>query len=110
MSWRNILQEVGADENTEYWETTEEKRKEIISRLWDIIYGDIYKDAVVKHTEESIETQYEILVSLHSTLHSFEKEEEYELCDVVQSLINITEDKIQEIDFKYAINNTKTKR
>ena len=110
MGWKNILEEVGVDHNIEYFETPKDKRMEILSHLWDLLYKDLYVDSLNDDSLEAVETEYEILTNLYLVLQTYEREEDYELCDVVTNLIKLTEDKIRQIDLDYATNNTKTKR
>ena len=105
-----ILKEVirkleGMDPNNEYFTFNKEERNKICSVLWDEVYGDIYlKSLQGKTIEKPLTIQYNILTFLIELLEQFKEDENYELCEVVETLIDITEDKIQQIDRYYAEN------
>lgn len=111
-----ILKEVirkleGMDPNNEYFTFNKEERNKICSVLWDEVYGEIYlKSLQGKTIEKPLTIQYNILTFLMELLEEFKEKESYELCEVVDNLINITEDKIQQIDRYYAATQEKTRR
>jgi hypothetical protein len=110
-----ILKEVirkleGMNPNDEYFTFSKEERKKICSVLWDEVYGDIYlKSLQGKTIEKPLTIQYNILSYLMELLENFKEHESYELCEVVNTLINITENKIQQIERYYATTEKKTR-
>lgn len=110
-----ILKEVirkleGMDPNNEYFTFNKEERNKICSVLWDEVYGDIYlKSLQGKTIEKPLTIQYNILTFLIELLEQFKEDENYELCEVANTLIDITEDKIQQIDRYYAVTQEKSR-
>jgi len=86
----------GYEPDKDYFEYPKRKRQKVISHLWDTLYGDLYRMSI--DNGDALDTHYHILTYLQQTLKDFEGSDEYEACDVILELINITEDKIQQID------------
>lgn len=110
---QEILQRIvdldGFDENKEYFDYSDEDRNKLTSILWDEIYRDVYLNSLIGRTIGGpLETQYDILSDLYYLQKHFEMDEQYELCDIVRNLINITEKKVQQIDRYYAHTKKKT--
>ena len=100
----NIIKRLeGFDPDCEYFDYTSDQREFLAGVLWDEVYGDYYVDSLKGLTMENpLTAQLNILDYLMTTLNEYETDGEYELCDIVLKLIQITEHKIQEIDRYYA--------
>ena len=93
----------GYDPNTEYFDFNLKQRNHIVSVLWDEVYGNHYISSLKGLTGENpLKVQYETLHYLNHILKEYEEIESYELCDIAKRLIDMTENKIQKIDIKYA--------
>ena len=109
-----ILQDIinkldGYNPDQNYFEFTEQERDRLVGVLWDEVYGIPYFNTLHYPTKSKpLEAHYDILVYLIEVLHQFEDEDEYEICDVVNRLITITEDKIRAINKHYADTNKKS--
>ncbi len=89
----------GYDSQTEYFDFTEQQRSEIISILWDEVYGEFYKLCLKGDTDESpLEAHMNIISYLYFLRDEKIEEEEYEVCEVIEGLINITESKVRKYD------------
>lgn len=97
------------DPQKDYFHYTTDEREHIVSVLWDEVYGEDYRRSLRgKSITNPLQVQLDILLYLMSILSKFEREDEFELCDVVQRLINITEHKIDKIEEDYANSKKKT--
>ena len=100
---REILLGVGLDGEVEYFSLSLEDRERVVNKLWDEVYGPSYKRSLERpEMDSSLYQQIQILNFLFNSLKEFEEIEQFEVCDVVYRLIEITEDKINEIDKHYA--------
>lgn len=89
----------GYDSQTDYFDFTEKQRREIISILWDEVYGDFYKQCLKGETDESpLEAHMNIISYLYYLKDEKLIQEEYEVCEVIDGLINITESKVRQHD------------
>ena len=110
-----ILQDIinrldGFDPNAEYFDFTEQERDTLVGVLWDEVYGRPYFNSKRPNTpSQPLEDHYNILIYLMEILTGFEDDDEYEICDVVNRLIHITENKINTIDLYYANTNKKNR-
>ena len=101
----------GYDPNKDYFHFNTEEREHIVNVLWEEVYGDYYLMSLMGETEDNpLKIQFDILMYLFGLISQFEKEENYELCDVVNRLIIITENKIQKIEEDYANSKQKSRR
>ena len=109
---KEIIEQLdGYDPEQEYFEFDIGQRNRIVSVLWDNVYGDYYKKSLRGKTQETpLKVQLDILMYLLQILQEHEEKEQFELCDVVQRLIEITEHKISELDEHYANSIKKTNR
>jgi len=100
----------GLDPDLDYFQHSVKDRDRLASVLWDEVYGKPYlNDMKTSRRTKPLEAHYDILVYLIGILYDFEGDDEYELCDVVHRLINITEDKIKTLNRYYADTDKKTK-
>ena len=100
----NIIRNLeGLDVDKDYFDYTNKERHLIVSTLWDKVYGEYYIKSLMGLTDDNpLKIQLDILTYLMSILSEYENHQEFELCDIVLRLIQITEIKIQEIDDNYA--------
>ena len=97
-----ILREI-LGEDVEYFSLSLERRERVVNELWDEVYGSSYKKSLERPQMDSpLYQQIQILNFLFHSLKEFEENEQFEICDVVYRLIEITEEKIKEIDQHYA--------
>lgn len=93
----------GYDPDREYFEFKEKERDNIVSLLWDEVYGNYYLQSLKGKTSETpLRVQINILTYLMTILNEYEQNEQFEICDVVLKLIQITENKITQLDRYYA--------
>jgi hypothetical protein len=105
---KEIIEKLGLEnvEELEYFDLSEDKRKELVSMIWDEVYGEEYIKSYLPMTPQNpLEVQFDIISYLMDILHENEQKGEYEVCDIVLQLIQISEHKMEIIDKIYA--NTK---
>lgn len=100
----NIIKRLeGLDPDKDYFDYTNKERHLIVSTLWDEVYGEYYIKSLMGLTQDNpLKIQFDILTYLIDILNDYERDQEFELCDIVLRLIQITEIKIQNIDDNYA--------
>lgn len=100
----NILKDVIGkmdeyDHKKSYWDYTPNQREKIVEKLWDEVYGGYYKNSLMGRTiSNPLSVQHDILEYLFFLLEEHKLNEDYEVCDVIEQLITITEIKTQELD------------
>jgi len=97
---KDIIEKLdGYDTNKDYFEFTEQERDTLACVLWEEVYGG---KLFISNRLITLSEHYDLLVYLVDVIQEFEKEDEYEICDVMHRLINITDNKIQQIDKEIA--------
>ena len=97
---KDIIEKLeGYDTNKEYFEFTEKERDKLVSILWEEIYGNTehFPNRLITLSEH-----FDLIVYLMDVIKDFEIDEQYESCDVIHRLIDITDNKIQEINKDFA--------
>ena len=108
---QEILERLNMEVDIEYFDLSITERERVVNVLWDEVYGPSYERSLEDtRMDNPLFQQIQILHFLFDILKEFEHEEQFEICDVVSRLINITESKIQQIDRYYAHTNEKTNR
>lgn len=103
---KRLLEDVGLDETENYFKLVEDDKKKFISVLWDEMYGKRYVKAIMNPgLITPLDVEWDIINNLNYLKALFLEQEKYEETQLIQDLLNITQDKIK----KYA-STTKTNR
>ena len=91
-----ILNKVGIDGSKTYFELKDTEKKEFISNLWDELYGEIALSVVLMNND-GFHQEWELVNYLMTLKDNFIKKENYEEAQLVQDLIDITQNKLNQI-------------
>ena len=94
---------------TDYFDLDEPTRQVVYDTLWDEVYSEMYRDSY-ETLYGPIGIELDIHTSLDNLLLRHEELENYEVCDLLKGLLQVTPHKIHQIDLEYATNNTKSRR